>query len=272
MTDLPVFEPTSIGYINLRGHQTWSKEWANNGDPALLLHGGLSATEDWDIYALPSVAADHHVFAYDRTAHGRTGVREGFYHFDFQRDEAIAYIEDVIKGPAHLLGYSDGGIISLLVAIARPDLVKSLVLIGTNYHHDCGLPFDQIPELTASEGDRAEFAERSPDPAHVQDEILARALQVWRTEPTMTKRDLNTIECPVLVLTGDDEPFSNHHSVDLYEALPNGRLAVIPGASHYAIKDQTEIATILIKDFYAHPEFPLTRDPNLRTKPVTKRS
>ena len=147
-----------------------------------------------------------------------------------------------------------------------------MVLIGTNYHYDCGLPFNEIPEFKASDDDRAEFAERSPDPAHVLDEILAKALQVWRTEPTMTKRDLNSINCPVLVLTGDDEPFSNHHTVDLYEALPNGRLAVIPGASHYAIKDQTEIATILIRNFYAHPEFPQTREPNLRAKPVTERS
>jgi len=271
VNDSKSYEPISTGYVVLRGHPTWSIEWANNGEPALLLHGGLSATEDWDANILPSVADDHHVFAYDRTAHGRTGIREGFYHFDFQRDEAIAYIEDVIKSPAHLLGYSDGGIISLLVALARPDLVKSLVLIGTNFHFDCGLPFNEIQEFTPSDKDRAEFAERSPDPGHVLDEILTKALQVWRSEPTMTKRDLNAIQCPALVLTGDDEPFSNHHTIDLYEALPNGRLAVIPGASHYAIKDQTEIATILIKDFYAHPEFPITREPNLRSKPVTER-
>ncbi len=98
-----------MAYINLRGHQTWSVEYANNGEPLLLLHGGLSATENFDFHILPAVEDRFHVYGYDRSAHGRTGMREGFYHFDFQRDEAIAYIEDVIGTPTHLLGHSDGG-------------------------------------------------------------------------------------------------------------------------------------------------------------------
>ena len=101
------------GYINLRGHETWSVEYANNGQPLVLLHGGLSSNEDWDSYILPSVEKTHHVYGYDRTGHGRTGIREGYFHFDFQCDEAIAYLEDVVKGPAHLVGWSDGGIIAL---------------------------------------------------------------------------------------------------------------------------------------------------------------
>ena len=260
----------TAGYLELRGHKTWSKEWANNGEPALLLHGGLSATEDWEEGALPAVEDKFHVFAYDRTAHGRTGIREGFYHFDFQCDEAIAYIEDVIGAPTHLLGWSDGGIISLLVALKRPDLVKSIVAIGTNYHWDAGMPFNDEPiVVNVSEEDAAEFADRSPDPAHIQAEIIQRAFEVWRTEPNLTSADLAKIKCPVLVLTGDDEPFSNHHTVELYEALPNGRLAIIPGASHYVVKEKNELAVATIKDFYQHPEFPITKAPRLRGREIT---
>ena len=256
-----------MSYVDLRGHKTWFKEWANNGEPVLLLHGGLSATEDWDFAVLPAVESDHHVYAYDRTAHGRTGVRDGFYHFNFQRDEAIAFLEDIVGGPAHLIGWSDGGIISLMVAIARPDLVKSVVAIGTNFHYDCGLPFNDGPiEVMIGEKDRAEFAERSPDPSHIQDEIVRRAFEVWRSEPTMTKEDLGKINCPVLVLTGDDEPFTNFHTVELYESLQDGRLAIVPGTSHYVIKEKSEIAQAIIKDFYRQPEYPDTKDPNRRKR------
>ena len=255
----------NAGYQNLRGHQTWCVEWDNNGEPLVMLHGGLSATEDWDFAVLPAVEDSFHVYAYDRTAHGRTGMRPGFYHFDFQRDEAIAFLEDVVKGPAHLVGWSDGGIIALMVAIKRPDLVRSIIAIGTNYHYDSGLPFSEVPEtITISEEDRAEFRDRSPDKPEMQEVIIRKAFEVWRSEPTMTPADLSRINCPVLVMTGDDEPFTNTHTVELYEALPHGRLAIVPGASHYLPKEKPEIFQLLIRDFYKNLDFPITKWPRLR--------
>ena len=253
------------GYINLRGHQTWSVEYADNGQPLVLLHGGLSATEDWDTYILPAVEKTHHVFAYDRTGHGRTGVAEGHYHFEFQRDEAIAYLEDVVKEGAHIVGYSDGGIIALMVALKRPDLVRSMVLIGANYNWNTGgISFNPDQEITMSEEDQATWLSRSPDPVSVAISTIKKAFKIWNEEPNMTIEDLNTISCPTLVLSGDDEPHSNHHTVELYEALQDGRLAIIPGASHYVLKEKNDLVVATIIDFYANLDFPITKWPRLR--------
>lgn len=259
------------GYIDLRGHQTWSVEFPNNGAPVLLLHGGLSATEDFDTYILPSIEKTHHVFGYDRTGHGRTAIRDGYYHFEFQRDEAIAYIEDVIKGPTHLIGYSDGGIISLMVALKRPDLVKSMVLIGANYHWNTGgLVFDENIDITWDEEEKELWSSRSPDPVEVGIATVKKAFGIWAKEPNMTLEELATITCPTLVLSGDDEPHSNHHTVELYEALHDGRLAIIPGASHYVLKEKTDLVTATIIDFYANLNFPITKWPRLRKGKLSK--
>ncbi len=241
-----------MSYINLRGHPTWSVQYPNVGEPLLLLHGGLSATENFDPYILPVVADRFYVYGYDRSAHGRTGMRNGYYHFDFQRDEAIAYIEDVIGEPTHLFGHSDGGIIALLVAIARPDLVLSIVATGTNYTWDAGL--NLAGEIIISDEDRAEFVERSPDSPESLDLIIHKAYEVWATEPNITSEELARITCPVLVLNGDDEPFSPHHGVDLYQALPNARLAIIPGSPHATHKVKPHLFLAIIQDFYDHPE------------------
>jgi len=241
-----------MAYINLRGHQTWSVEYPNSAPPLLLLHGGLSATENFIPHILPAVEDRFYVYGYDRTAHGRTGIRDGFYHFDFQRDEAIAYIEDVIGQPTHLLGHSDGGIIALLVAIARPDLVLSIIATGANYTWDAGLTLGG--EVIITDENRAEFAERSPDAPEVLDQIIYKAYEVWATEPNMTLVELATITCPVLVVNGDDEPFNPHHGVDLYQALPNGRLAIIPGSPHATHKIKPHLLYPIIQDFYDHPE------------------
>ena len=135
-------------YINLRGHQIYSYEWENDGEAVVLLHGGLSKTSSWDYIMVPPLEDEFHVFAYDRTAHGFTGDQPGSLHFDFQTLEAIAYLEDVVKEPAHLIGWSDGGNIALKVAIARPDLVKSIVAIGANYHFSGVMQAFDDPEIS----------------------------------------------------------------------------------------------------------------------------
>lgn len=246
-------------YIKLRGHEIWNLEWPNNGEAVVLLHGGLSATEDWDKYVLPAVENSFHVFAYDRTGQGRTADQIGSLHFSFQTREAIAYLEDVVKEPAHLIGWSDGGIIALMVAIERPDLVKSIVAIGANYHFEHG--GDAIPQWEISDEDRQEHAMRSPDAPEALDSKVARMWAIWNTEPTLSEKDLGKIQCPTLVLASDDESFSFAHITSMYEAIPLGQLAIIPGTSHYVIKEKPEITQAIIKDFLTNLFPPVTRQP-----------
>ncbi len=246
-------------YINLRGHSIWNVEWANNGEAVVLLHGGLSATEDWDKYILPAVQDSFHVFAYDRTGQGRTGDQVGSFHFEFQTKEAIAYLEDVVKTPAHLIGWSDGGIIALLVAMKRPDLVRSIIAIGANYHYESGgIP---IELWEASEEDHQEHAERSPDAPVSLNSKIERMWRIWTSEPSLSKEDLAKITCPTLVMAGDDENFSFAHITSLYEALPLGQLAIVPGTSHFLVKEKPELAQAIIKGFLGNLEPPVTRSP-----------
>ena len=252
-------------YINLRGHQVWNYEWKNNGQALVLLHGGLSATEDWDSCILPAVELTHHIFAYDRTGHGRTSDQDASLHFAFQTAEAIAYLEDVVKEPAHLVGWSDGGIIALMVAMQRPDLVKSIVAIGANYHHESG--GGPIPEWEISDEDRAEYALRSPDEPGTIDSKQARMRAIWNSEPTLTIADLKKITSPTLILAGDDELFSLAHTTSLYEAIHQGQLAIIPGTSHFVVKEKPELVQSVIKQFLADLSAPITKAPVRRTNP-----
>lgn len=251
-------------YIDLRGHQIWNLEWPNNGEAVVLLHGGLSATEDWDKYVLPAVQDSFHVFAYDRTGQGRTADQIGSLHFDFQTKEAIAYLEDVVKSPAHLIGWSDGGIIALLVAIERPDLVRSIVAIGANYHYQSGGEAIELWEV--SDEDRQEHAERSPDAPETIDSKVARMWAIWTSEPTLSQKDLAKIKSPTLIMASDDENFSFEHITSMYEAIPLGQLAIIPGTSHYVIKEKPDLTQAIIKNFLSNLAPPDTRAPVRRRK------
>ncbi len=250
-------------YINLRGHQIYSYEWENDGEAVVLLHGGLSKTSSWDYIMVPPLEDEFHVFAYDRTAHGFTGDHPGSLHFDFQTLEAIAYLEDVVKEPAHLIGWSDGGNIALKVAIARPDLVKSIVAIGANYHFSGVMQTFNDPEI--SEDDQAEYNLISPDAPHTLLEKTIRMHAIWESEPTLTLEDISTIQCPVLVLVGDDDVINHSHTIALFEALPLGQLAVIPGTSHIVVKEKPGLMNAVIVQFLEDLSYPNTRSPVRRT-------
>ena len=255
-------------YIDLRGQKIWasrSKPLFGATESVVILHGGMSQSEGFD-NKLAAAVKGFNVHSYDRAGHGRTPDQVGSFHFDFQFKEAVAFLEDVIKEPAHLIGYSDGGIISLMVAINRPDLVKTITLIGANYHHDAGLP--HIKPWTPGEAERAKYAALSPDAPETLDKKIKKMVKIWNSEPTMTKKDLKKIKCPALVIAGDDDMASLEHTQEIYESIKDSRLAIIPGSSHSIHKDQPELLNEIIRRFLANHEFPVTAQPVRRKKRV----
>ena len=246
-------------HINLRGHDVFTFQWSRRGEPLVILHGGLSHSEKTKKYLLPAVKRNFKVFAYDRTGHGRTANQKGSFHFNFQTKELIAFLEDVVKEPAHLIGISDGANIALMAAITRPELIRSVVSIGGNTTaSQIRLKFGK-PEVSVES--QAEHDRISPDHPSELIKKVATAFKVWKSEPSIAITKLATIKCPVLVLAGDDDVISAKESEKIYQAIANARLAIVPGASHAVIKEKTELVQALLKDFYANPDYPLTQSP-----------
>jgi pimeloyl-ACP methyl ester carboxylesterase len=257
-------------YIDLRGQKIWAsqaKPLFGATESVVLLHGGMSQSEGFDGRLAPSVKG-FHVYSYDRAGHGRSPDQPGSFHFDFQFKEAVSYLEDVVKRPAHLIGYSDGGIITLMVAINRPDLVKTISLIGANYHHDAGLP--PIKAWTPDADEIAKYAHFSPDAPETLVKKIKKMVKIWATEPKMTIKDLKKIKCPALVIAGDDDMASLKHTNEIYEAIEDSRLAIIPGASHLIDKDQPELLNKVIRDFLLNHEYPTTLMPVRRKNRVAQ--
>jgi pimeloyl-ACP methyl ester carboxylesterase len=89
--------------------------------------------------------------------------------------------------------------------------------------------------------------------------------QIWKTEPDITLSDIASIQCPVLVMAGDDDVIKHDHTISLYEALPLGQLAIIPGTSHGLVKEKPALMLANIMQFLEDLTYPQTRDPIRRT-------
>ena len=255
-------------YLSVSGNQLWSYEWANNGEPVLLLHGGLSDTDSYASVMVEPLQANFHLYAYDRAGHGYSADVPGSFYFNFQRDEAIAFISEVIKQPVHLVGYSDGANIALMVAIARPDLVISIVAIAGNFNPNGLVELPEFNPTDISEEDRLEYAAMSPDAPETLDLKIAKMHEIWKSEPNIAKTELASINCPVLVMAGDDDVVKHSHSIELYELLPQGQLAIVPGTSHGLVKEKPAVVTAFIKDFLSDNSYPVTRQPIRRVNPA----
>ena len=237
-------------YVPINGHPTWIAR-TGHGPPLLLLHGGFTNSDGLlDVFA--RLGDEYELVAFDRRGHGRTADTDAPFHYADMAGEAVGVLEHIGRGAADVIGYSDGGIVAVLLALARPELVRSLVLIGANYRYDGLVPgvFDDLgPESETAEFLGPNYAERSPDGAEHWPVVLAKGDNMIHTEPTLTTDDLGRITAPVLVLVGDDDAILPAHTQSLYEALPKSQLAVIPGASHIAPYEKPALVFELVNDF-----------------------
>ena len=114
---------------------------------------------------------------------------------------------------------------------------------------------------------RDEYAITSPDAPHTLDEKIAKMSAIWKVEPKIAPESLASIQCPVLVMAGDDDVVRHDHTIDLFERIPLGQLAIVPGTSHGLVKEKPAIVQALIEDFLSDLSYPITRMPIKRSNP-----
>ena len=242
-----------MGYLETGGLKTWYDE-QGEGDPLVLLHGGLSTNATW-ASQMPDFAAHFRVIAPERRGHGHTPDVEGPLSYDAMAADTVAFLTALVDGPAHLVGWSDGGIVGLLVAMARPDLVRKLVVIGTNYDISGMVPevVEGFASLRADSDDMAMFRTpyeaASPDGPEHWPVVVAKFKEMVATQPTLSAEQLSGITASTLVIVGDDDIVTFEHTVSLFRAIPNSELAVVPGTSHFVAMEKPDIANRLVLDF-----------------------
>lgn len=240
-------------YLETGGLKIWYVE-QGAGEPLVLLHGGLCTNSTW-APQMSGFAASFRVIAPERRAHGHTPDVEGPLSYDLMAADTIAFLTAYVREPAHLLGWSDGGIVGLLVAMARPDLVRKLVVIGTNYDVAGTVPgaLEDLLSMRADSDDlamlRTPYEKTSPDGPGHWPVVVAKFLEMAATQPHIRIEQLGQITAPTLVMVGDDDLVALDHTASLFQAIPNAELAVVPGASHFVTMEKPDLVNRIVLDF-----------------------
>lgn len=262
-------------YVTVAGLKTWYDE-QGGGDPLVLLHGGLVTNETWGAQ-IPAFAEHFKVIAPERRGHGHTPDVDGPLSYDDMAKDTVAFLEAVVGAPAHVVGWSDGGIIGLLVAHDRPDLVRKLVVIGANFDTSGIVPEAEqmMGSMTPDSPDAAMFRmlyeASSPDGPEHWPVVFGKILEMMSTQPHIPLEDLSRIQARTLVVVGDDDIVTLEHTVALYRAIPNSELAIVPGTSHAVVMEKPELLNRMILDFLqqdaAPTMMPMRRAPAGETHP-----
>jgi pimeloyl-ACP methyl ester carboxylesterase len=255
-------------YIDIGGHPTWVDQRGSGPATILVLHGGLSNSDLLLETIGPPLAERYRLVAFDRRGHGYTADTAAPFHYEDMAAETIGVLEAVVGGPAHLVGWSDGGIVGLLVALHRPELIDRMVLIGANFHHN-GFGSLDLPEESPFVRAIVEaYAERSPDGGEHFGEVFEKFTAMVTTEPTLTTDDLGRITAPTLVMAGDDDAVLLSHTCEMYEALPDGQLSIVPGTSHMLPIERPDVTARTVLDFLGADVPPTTLMPVRRAQAI----
>jgi pimeloyl-ACP methyl ester carboxylesterase len=233
-----------------------------DGDPLVLLHPGGAGIDSRALTAsLEALSRLFRTYAPEQRAHGHTPDVDGPLSYQDMAQDTIMFIDGVIGRPVHLLGYSDGAVVAMMVALGRPDLVRRLILAAGVYHHDgwaAGILDGDPPDVF-----RHSYAEVSPEGAGHYDAVVAKLAAMHAREPAVTPGELSTIPCRTLVMIGDDDEVRLEHAAEMYRSLPDGELAVVPGTSHGLLAEKPDLCHLLITDF-------LTSDPVQTFAPIRR--
>lgn len=233
--------------------QTVYYEVTGDGDPVVLVHGALGGGEAWQRQVPALAEAGFQVWAPDRSGHGRSPDVEGPFRYDAMADQTAAFLDTVVRRRAHVIGWSDGAVVGALVARHRPELVDRLVLIG-QYFDPSGEVEDGLVAQIATMRDnppdflREAYARISPDGADHFAVVYGKTIDLLADWTGMPLVELAKISAPTLVLQGDQDDVRLEHSAAVVTAIPDARLAVLPG-THALPLESPQLVNPLLIDF-----------------------
>jgi len=231
----PMPEPVLTGKAPVNGIEMYYATYGA-GDPVLLIHGGLGHADIWS-NQVADLMKDHLVIVADSRGHGRSSRTEEPFGYDLMASDYLALLDYLKIDKVDLVGWSDGGIIGLDMAMSHPERLDHLYAQAANITTDGVDPsvaedavFNAYIERMAGD-----YAKMSPTPDQF-DGFVAQIGEMWATQPNWTDEQVAAITVPTAVVSGDhDEAILRPHTEKIAALIPGSQLVILPETSHFAM-------------------------------------
>jgi pimeloyl-ACP methyl ester carboxylesterase len=243
-------KPVQSGLAPVDGIMLWHATFGPaSGLPVVLLHGGL-ANSDYFGLLVPALAKDHPVIVIDSRGHGRSGRNATPLSYDLMAQDALALLDRLHIQKAAFVGWSDGAITGLAIAIHHPECMAGLFAFGAN-SDPSGVADVRASKVFMAFIARAglEYKRLNPTPdgfASFDTDIE----KMWAREPNLSKATLNGIRAHIWIVDGDHEEAIVRANTDLMaREIPDARELILPGVSHFAFLQDPDMFAYAVRHF-----------------------
>jgi pimeloyl-ACP methyl ester carboxylesterase len=224
---------TQSGYAPVNGVRIWYAVFGH-GQPVVLLHGGLANSSYWG-HLVPALSNEFQVIVIDSRGHGRSTRNVEPLGYELMASDVLAVMDVLKLEKAAIVGWSDGAIIGLDIALHHPERLTRLFAFAANSDPEGVADIAQSPVFNAyMERAKAEYRDLSPTPTDY-DAFMGQVTKMWETQPHFSADDLHRIHTPTWIVDADhDEAIKRSNTLFMADQIPGSGLLILPQASHFA--------------------------------------
>ena len=239
------------GLAPVNGIKIWYASFGR-GEPVLLIHGGLANSNYWG-HQVRALLKHYRVVVMDSRGHGRSSRNEQPYGYDLMASDVLALMDHLGIKKAAIVGWSDGAIIGLDIAMHHPERVSRLFAFAAN-SDPSGVADIAKSDVFNAYIERAgeEYKRLSPTPTEYKS-FVEQITKMWETQPNWTEADLAAIKVPTWIVDADhDEAIKRENTEFMAAHIPGAGLLIQPNVSHFSFMQDPEQFTNDVLHFLEH--------------------
>jgi pimeloyl-ACP methyl ester carboxylesterase len=248
----PTLPPAAqSGTAPVNGIRIWYAVFGQ-GDPVILLHGGLANANYWG-NQVRGLQTRYRVVVMDSRGHGRSTRNDAPYGYDLMASDVIGLMDFLKIRKATIVGWSDGAILGLTIALAHPERLTKLFAFAANSDPSGVADIAHSPVfndfITRAE---REYEKLSPTPKEYKT-FLAQIEKMWETQPNWTASQLKMITVPTWIVDADhDEAIKRENTEFMAAQIPNAGLLLQPEVSHFSFLQDPQQFNADVLHFLEH--------------------
>ncbi|MEO6405547.1 MAG: alpha/beta hydrolase [Ferruginibacter sp.] len=233
-------------YAKIRGFNMYYETYGS-GEPLLIIHGNGGSINNF-LFQIPYFSKNYKVIVADSRAQGKSSDVGDSLSYEMMADDLNALLDVLHLDSCYVIGWSDGGINGLLLAIRHPGKVKKLAVTGANLWPDTSAVYPFINKWAININDSLARVAQTAKVKHDR-----KLLHLLGYEPHIRVEQLHSIACPTLVIGGDHDILLPRHTMLIAESIPRSYLWILPNSGHATPLMYKDQFNAVVADFFTKP-------------------